>query len=279
MFETEDEKIYRYLKTILFAVLLIGSGYFFGTICERVEYAYTLILFPSRELVSLFLWFLLAAGVLLVSAGLVAALLRPVWIGVGAFALAGLAMLLGWRVTVVSSILVLLYFAAASLYVVGVVRGLNERIRFSVHPIGESQGMLLSALLLVACGSLYLGYAAQVEREGFSIPEYYLEMVRKPIEQRIEAEVPAEEREEAIATFREEFQGAIDAFSERTLKPYERFIPLGLAAAIFTSLMTITHLLAWVPTVVLRLVFPLLTALGVTEIVRETQEVQRLVIG
>jgi len=156
---------------------------------------------------------------------------------------------------------------------------MNERIRFSVHPISEGQGMLLMALTLVACGSLYLGYAAHIEREGFSMPESYTEMFMEQMEKQIEARVPEEERQEAVAKFREEFRHATDEFFERTVKPYERFIPLAMAVGLFMSLVTLTRLLAWVPTMVLSIIFPLLTALGVTRVVSETREVQRLVIG
>ena len=268
----------KWLKIAFFAALLIGAGYFFGTVCRQIGRAYELILAPSGELLTLLLRFLLAVGALIVSAGLVATLLRPVRVGFIAFALSGLALLLGWQVAVASGILVLAYFLAASIYTVNVARELNERVKFSVRSIDASQRMLLIALVLVACGSLYLGYAAHIEQEGFSLPEFYIEVFMEQMEKQIKAQVPAEERQEAVAKFREEFQRVVDEFFERSVKPYERFIPLGMAAGVFMSLLTITSLLAWVPTVVLSLVFPLLTASGVTSVVSETQEVQRLVI-
>jgi hypothetical protein len=188
-------------------------------------------------------------------------------------------MLLGWQITLGSVILILVYFLAASLYAVGVARELDERIRFSVRPISEGQGMFLIALILVACGSLYLGCAAYIEREGFSIPEFYIEMFMKPIEKQIEAQVPAGEREETLARFRNEFRRAVDESLERTVKPYEQFIPLAVAASLFMPLVTISRLLAWVPTMFLSIVFSLLKALGVIKVVSETREVQTLVIG
>ena len=269
----------KWLKVTFFAALLVAAGYFFGTICWHVGRAYELILYPSGQLLNLLLWFLLALGILAAIAGLVAALLRPVWIGIVAFALSGLAMLLGWQMTLESGILILVYLLAASVYAVGVARELNQRIRFSVRSIGEGQGMLLMALILVACGSLYVSYAAHIEREGFSVPESYVEMLREQIEKQIEARVPAEQREEMVAGFREEFQSATDGFFESTVKPYEQFIPLAIAAGLFTSLVTITRLLAWVPTVLLSIVFPLLKVLRVTKVVSETREVQTLTIG
>ena len=82
-----------------------------------------------------------------------------------------------------------------------------------------------------------------------------------------------------MARFRNEFRRAVDEFFERTVEPYEQFIPLAVAASLFVPLVTISRLLAWVPTMFLSIVFSLLKALGVIKVVRETREVQTLVIG
>jgi hypothetical protein len=174
-------------------------------------------------------------------------------VGFIAFALSGLAMLLGWQVTMVSGLLVAVYLLAACIHTVGVARELAERIRFSVHSISAGQGMLLMSLVLVACGSLYMGYAAHVEQEGFSLPEVYVEAFMEQLEKQIEARVPPEEREKVVGEFRE-------------------------AAGLFMPLVTITRLLAWVPTAILSLVFRLLAVSGVTQVLYETQEVEKLVI-
>jgi ABC-type multidrug transport system fused ATPase/permease subunit len=267
----------KWLKVAFLAALLIGAGYFFGMVCKQIDQAYELILSPSIQLLNLLLWFLLALAAVMTSAGLVAALLRPVWVGIIAFALSGLAMLLGWQVTVGSGVLVLVYLIATAVYAVGVAKELNQRIRFSVRPISEGQHVLLTTLVLVACGSLGLGYATHIEQEGFSIPESYTEKFGELIEEQIMARTPAEQHEEAVAEFREEFQHAVDKFSEN-IKPYEQFIPLLMAGSVFTPLLTIVNLLAWAPIVILKVVFFLLKALRVTKVVVETQEVQRLII-
>ena len=275
---SEGKKMSKRLKTVLFAALLVGAGFFFGTICRQIGHAYELILAPSGELLTLLLWFLLAVGAVAVSAGLVTALVRPVWVGFIAFALSGLAMLLGWQVAIVSGILVVVYLLAACAYVEGVVKELSERIRFSMRAIRAGQRILLMALALVACGSLYMGYAAHIEQEGFSLPEVYTEVFMEQLEKQIEARVPAEEREEAVSEFREGFQRIVDEFVEQEVKPYEWLIPLVVAAGLFMPLVTIIGLLTWVPTAILSLVFRLLTVLGVTKVVSEIQEIEKLVI-
>jgi hypothetical protein len=269
----------KWLKGAFLAALLLGAGYFFGTVCKQVGNAYELLLTPSEGLLNLLLWVLLALGAMAVTAGPVAALLRPVWVGMVAFALSGLTLLLGWQVTPASGVLALVYILVAFLYVVSVASELKERIQFSVRPVSEGQGMLLIALILVACGSLYIGSAQRIEQEGFSIPEPYIQLSMEQIEKQIETQVPPEQRLEALAQFRTEFRRAVDEFFERTVKPHEQFIPLAIAAGLFMSLLTFTRLLAWIPTLFLRAVFSLLASLGVTKAVSETHEVQRLVIA
>lgn len=270
----------KWLKFTFFTIPLIGTGYFFGTICRQIGQAYDLILSPSGELLYLLLWLLLSLGGLMVASGLVAALLRPLWIGVIAFILSGLAMLLGWRqVTIGNGILILGYLLVAFFYSFVVVRELNERIKFSVRSISEGQNILLMVLILVICGSLYFGCVSRIEQEGFSPPQFYIKMFMEQMEKQIEARVPAKERQEVITQFRKEFQRTVDEFFKSTVKPYERFIPLAIIAVLFMPLVTITRLLVWVPTLLMSIIFSLLKAMGAVKLISETREVQRLVIS
>ncbi|TET80783.1 MAG: hypothetical protein E3J37_10510, partial [Anaerolineales bacterium] len=236
----------KWLKTLFFTILIIGAGYFFGTICKQIDQAYELILAPSLELLILMLWLLLALGLLLVSAGLVATLLRPIWVGFIAFALSGLAILLGWYIAPINGILAFVYVLAGIAYTRSVDGQLNQQIKFSVRPISQCQGILLTTLILVACGSLFLGYREHIEREGFSIPDSYVELIMELMEKQIVARVPIGGGE-VVVQFREEFQRSIDGFIDGTVKPYERFIPLAMALGLFMPLVTITGLLTWVP--------------------------------
>jgi hypothetical protein len=107
----------KWLKMASLAALLIGTGYFFGTICRQIGLAYELILAPSRELINLLLQFLLALIAMGITAGLVATLLRPIWAGVFAFILSGLAILLGWQVTTGNSILLVLIYVLIAFFI------------------------------------------------------------------------------------------------------------------------------------------------------------------
>lgn len=278
MSKDENKNIGKWSKISFFIIPLIGAGYFFGTICKQVGQSYDLILSPSKELLTLLLWFLLALFAVIVTSGLIATLVRPIWTGIIAFALSGLAMLVGWQLTIGNCILVLAYILIATFYTINVKKELNQRIKFSISPISEGSAILSTVLIIVACGSLYFGYSEYIKEEGFSIPEFYTEKLMEQMEKRVGEELSPLQRRLAIAELRGELDKMINDFTEK-IKSYEKFIPLAISLGIFMPLVTINRLLYWIPAGILSIIFSLLKALKVTKIVSETREVERLLLG
>jgi hypothetical protein len=198
--------MHRELKSAVFAVLLIVASYYFGSVCERIGQGYGLILSPSGETLDLALRLLLAMGAVAITAGLVAALVRPRWACFLIFALSALAMLLGWELKASGGVLTVAYFIASLIYVERIAGELNDRLHFSVRPISQSQRILISTLIIVACGSFYFGYAAEIEREGFSIPPALVEMVVERMEKEVVKFLPADLGEVALTSIRDQFE-------------------------------------------------------------------------
>ena len=179
----------------------------------------------------------------------------------------------------------LVYVVASLLYAGRVIAELNNRVRFSVGPVAQSQTILLTTLAAVACASLYLGCAAQIEREGFSLPptarDAVTRMVMMPIERRIEGQagLTQDEKERILAEVRVEMERQWLEPMEETLRRYEPFVPVGIAGVLFMSLVSIARLLSWLPALVLGIVFLLLSALRVVHVATETREVERLTLG
>jgi len=333
--------MHKELKSAVFAVLLIAASYYFGDVCERIGQGYGLILSPSGETLHLALRLLLAMGAVAVAAGLVAALVRPLWASFVVFGLSALAMLLGWELKASGGLLAAAYFIASLIYAERIARELNDRLRFSVGPISQSQSILTMTLLIVACGSFYFGYAAEIAREGFSIPPVLVEMAVERMEKEVGGLLPADlgeaavtrfrdefervlkemekevanhlpaaqaetvmaefrrqfekvldemekeagerlqnvERDAIVAEFREQFESTLVELVEKAIKPYERWIPLVFAISLFSLLVTITGLLSWIPILALKVIFPLLAVLGVTEVAAETRVVRRMTLG
>jgi hypothetical protein len=268
----------KWVKIAFFTILHIGVGYFFGRICTQMNVAYELILVPSSELLTLLLRFLLALGALLVTAGLIAALLRPMGIAIAAFVLSGLGLLIGWRISILTGAFALIYVLAGVFYTMGVDREMKERIRFSVRSISPGQMVLTMALILVACGSLYMGTKDYIDREGFSLPESYIDLILDQMEKQMKLPEIEGEGDQVVTELREEIRQNLENFINEKLMPYEAYIPLGLSIGIFMSLLTISGVLLWVPMLFLGIIFSLFGVLGVTRVVSEIREVQRVVL-
>ncbi len=266
----------KLVKPVIFIVLLIAASCFLGNICNQIGQLGDTIFSPSMDTLSPFLWLLLALALVAITAGLVATLVRPLWMCFIAFALSSLAVLFIWGLNLISIVLAVIYLLAGLLYSQGVAEGLNERINFSVRPIQDNQKILLIVLIIAACALFYSGYAEQIEREGFTTPPFVIDMVVEIAEGQIEgsADLTPQEKEQVIAEFREQFEQQV----EDLIKPYQQFIPIGIAVMLLSILMTILSLLSWLPILILSAIFAILGACHVTKVVTETQEVKRVTI-
>ncbi len=267
----------RWLKIGFLAALLIVAGFFFGVICRQLGQAYSLLLAPSWDLLTLLLKILGAALALAVCAGLVATLLRPIGLVWIAFLLSAVAMLIGWmEFSLISGILALVYLLVGSLYAGGVAREMARRIAFSESSARVGQGLFLTALALVVAGSIYASFAAHIEREGFTVPRSYIQELEQLLEGQVGGVIPEVVREDVLDSFRESFETTLDGYIEDLLKPYEDYIPVVIAFSILLTLLPIMRLVSWVSGLVLSVVFALFKALGFTRVVHETVEVQKL---
>ena len=266
----------KLVKSVIFILLLIAASCFLGNICNQIGQLGDTIFSLSMDTLYLFLWLLLALTLVAITAGLVAALVRPLWMCFIAFALSGLAVLFIWGLNLISLVLAVIYLLAGLLYSQGVAKGLNERINFSVRPIRDNQTILLIVLIIAACALFYSGYSAQIESEGFTTPPFVIDMVMEIAEGQIEgsANLTPQEKEQAITEFREQFEQQV----EDMIKPYQRLIPIGIAVSLLSILITILSLISWLPILILGAIFAILAACHVTKEVTETREVKRLTI-
>ncbi len=269
----------RITKIVVFGALLAGAGGFFGLVLRWAGDGWEHLIPPTWDALYLGIWFLGALSAVAVTGGLVAMLLRPFWVAATAFAVSALALFLTWEISVVSIIVAVIYLLGGLLYVAGVRREIENRIRFSVRHLLRPQLILLVVLTAIACTSLYFGYAEEIDKEGFSIPEGTVDWVvevadEHVIDRILPAETTPEEREDALTELRDYLEDDI----ESDIEPYEGYIPVGLAAIVFGVLMPATFLISWIPLLILSLAFLLLIHFGVVKKVAKAVEVIRLSI-
>lgn len=271
-----DMRTSKLVKIIIFTALLIAASCYTGYICHRIGQLGDTIFSSSVDTFYPFFWLLLALALVAITAGLVATLVRPLWMCFVAFALSSLGVLFILGLNLIGIVLAVLYLLAGLLYSQGVAKGLNERINFSVRPIKDNQSILLVVLIIAACASFYSGYAAQIEREGLTTPPFIMDMVVGIAEEQFEenADLTPEEREQKIADFRRQFEREL----EDSIEPYLQLVPIGIAVMLLGILVTILSLILWLPTLILAGIFATLAVSHVTRVVTETQEVKRLTI-
>jgi len=275
----------RLAKILGLAVLLSGASFIFGWVCRIVQGECQAHLSASAGFVRSILWFLAAAFALMVAVGLVAALIRPLWASWLACLVSSLTMLLGWRMVPASAIVVAVYLLASLFHVWRVAVELEERIHFSMRALSEGRFLLTIALVAMAAASIYFGAAAYIEREGLSIPPSLKETLLKAIESQVQAQfqaqpdMPAEQKERALADFRREIEEKWIGPVESKLRAYQRFVPPLLALSIFSPLVLVLRLFAWIPNLVIRVLLLLLRLTKVVKVAKETREVERLSLG
>ncbi len=271
-------------KIVVLAILLIAAGFFFGRSCERINQQYHLILLLDRDFLYPLITLLLAVGTVAVIGGLVAVLVRPLWICIVSFATSALAAFIAWELSLASAVAALIYLTVSVLYIRGVGEALNNRLKFSLEPISGSQSILLAGLAVAACTSLYFGYAEEIDERGFAFPPAMTEMIREmtigPMRAQIEAHtnLASEEKDAVLAQMIEGFEEQWMRPMEEMIQPYERFVPLMVAFMLFQFLAVINMLFSWIPIVILAAIFPVLTGIGAVKKVTEMREVERLSI-
>ena len=273
----EGPRVGRVAKTAFFQVLVMASAYWYGLVCHQV-------LWGVDSLLGLVLQVLLALGLLLVAMGVTAVLVRPLGILLLVFALASLTFFLALGPDLASGVMILLFLLVAANYGRQVTDEMENYVRFTLRPVAASQFTVILVLVGITSTTFYQGYAPTLQAEGVIIPPSAIAdllegtlMGRVAIIPGAAAEIPAEAREQ-VRQMAEEQAQQLSTQLQEVLRPYTPLIAAGMALGLFFVLFVSANLLNWVPIFVLRLILAFFAVAGVTHMVTETREVQRIVM-
>lgn len=268
----------KWLKYGVFIFIHLATSYFLGRMCDQLSLSYELIMSPSKELLEMLLFLLLSLGGVIISTGIVTLLMKPLWISAVVFLLSSLAILFGWqRFTIQVGIILLVYFVICCYATHGVNVEQKERIHFSTKPFKDSLSIFSIALLIVACGSIFIGSKDAIDRNGFEIPASYMEIFMDPFKEQALSQVPYIERSQVEEEFEKQMQGMMDGFTEQ-IEPFEKYIPLIIGVMFLTPLLTVNQILSSIWLIVLQVVIKIFTTVGIIEIVTETRDVEKAII-
>ncbi|MFH1484433.1 MAG: hypothetical protein ABIH46_00035 [Chloroflexota bacterium] len=271
-------------KTAVLVAALVVASAVFGQVSGRVYREWEVVFSPGPELLDLAIWVLGTILLVATVAGLFVALVRPFRVIILGLALSGVAMVLMMGMGILSPALGLVYVILGIGYARSVVGELNERLHFSVRPLREEQGTLILALVLLISASFALGYREDAMSGDFIVPPAYkkavMEMIVPHLLFGIESQIGPGAGERA--TRQEEVKREMEGFwaeIEKMLQPYAEFVPVVLGLLALGAVKFVLGFLLWLPPLVLSVIFPLLKAAGVTQVVTETREMERLTLG
>lgn len=268
----------KWLKYGIFISIHLATSYFLGRMCDQLSLSYELIMSPSKELLEMMLFLLLSLGGVIISAGIVALLMKPLWAAVIAFLLSSMSIIVGWqRFTIQVGIILLVYFIICCYASHCVHAEQKERIRFSTKPFKNSLGLFSIAILIVACGSIIIGSKDVIDRSGFEIPTSYLEIFMDPFKEQALSQVPYNEQSQVEKEFEKQMQGMMDGFTEQ-IEPFEKYISLIIGVMFLMTLLNINQILSSIWLLVLQGVIKVFIAVGIIKIVTETRDVEKAII-
>lgn len=267
------------LKIGLLTLPLVAAGWFFGTVCRRMEANHLLLVFAGWDGLSLLGCLVLALALLALTSGVVSLLFRPLWIAAVALLLSGLALFFSWGVNVRHVWPTLLFVVAALSHAAITQADVGRRIRFSIISVSASQLGFIVVLLSVAVVAFYTGAAGYIQVEGFSVPERYSEQFAERLAAGAAAPFPTLMQEQVYKTVRSSAAQLLTEELRRLMEPVAPYVPIMAALALFLSLLVVCYALSWLILPVLWLAFVLFKAIGVTRIAVETAEVERVVLS
>lgn len=275
-----------WIKVSVFIALFMGSAFYFGVVIERIGTSFDITPPYGDSLLSLFISFLLALSAMIISAGLVAGLLRPLWIAALASGLSGVGMLLGWEISVFSVLSALGFALITLLYIFTTQKELDGHLRFTSKLVNKKNMLLLMTLVVILCGNLYVQYTEFVRDRKISeddlrtLTQTIQEGFQKQFIDLFAPKSSESEKKQMMEKLEKQFelQKNIRIGLDQIVEISKEYLPAVLAFIVFATLIQIVLLFR----LFFYLIFPsFFFLLKITKVVREKTQVveaKRLVL-
>jgi hypothetical protein len=276
-------KMSSLVKIAAFILLLMGAHVLLGMACSMVQNRYEDLFPPTSASLDLVLCVFGSILLCALIGGLVAALVRPVWVIALGFCLSSLAMLVAWGINIYTAIAALVYCLISIGFSITVVNEIKARLNFSIKPIQQGQNLLLFGLALMIGVSFALGFQEAGKQSGELFPSAYKERITDLITSRVEAQLEDQagigQNESAMVL--QGMQQGVDkvmAQADTLLEPYAAYVPFIVGLLLVWILFPLLGILGFLPLRLLSGIIPLLKGIGVTHEVVEQVEARRLVL-
>jgi hypothetical protein len=271
-------------KTTVLILLLLASAWFFGSICERIQKEYLTTIIAGKDIIGFGINLIVATTLLCITIGMAVTLIRPIWITIIGLALAAPAMMIGWEFTPKAAIISLSFAVITIMYTSSVQRKLNNQITFSLHPLFDSQKLLMMALTAVMCACFAFGYYEDATKNNFSIPPSTRETINKFLldstKQAVEKQTPEVKKEivnKAMETAQKQYDEMWNNL-ETQIKPQIQNVAIFIGVMLFFTIYAVMIILGLLILFILEIIFPLLKITRFTKFETEMRQVKKLTL-
>lgn len=272
------------VKTTVLILLLLASAWFFGSICERIQKEYLTTIIAGKDIINFGINIIVASALFCITIGMAVTLIRPIWVTLISLALTAPAMMIGWEFTPKAAIISISFAIIAIMYTSSVKRKLDNQITFSLHPLFDSQKLLMMALTAVMCASFAFGYYEDATKNNFAIPPVARETMNKFLldstKQAIEKQTPGIKNEQvnkAMETAQKQYDEMWNNL-ETQMKPQIQNVSIGIGLILFFTIYTVMIILGLMMLFILEIIFPLLKITRFTKFETEMREVKKLTL-
>jgi hypothetical protein len=263
----------------LLEIPLLLAVYLNGMVIRFMEAFYADVLDNALLAVVLILALLGTMLFLVVAAGTLYQLLRPIGLCVLAAAASSVALILGWGFSPWSAAGGMVFLVYGCYFALSLDRETKEWIHFSPSKIGTLTALLLTGVCIAASISVYKGAAERVVREGFELPEPVWVILVDSAQKYFTSLEP----EVLQGTDMVPLSGNVDAILRGMISnlviPYLEWLPFAYASLFFLGLERLQRLMAGLGGQLLRGVFPILFALGMAKRAQEAPRAERIIPG
>lgn len=285
-FRSNKPDIGYIIKTTVCIAVFLASMVFFSLMCKTLVDNYVFLIAPTMKIT---VPWLIEVGVsvllILITLGIVAVLVRPVWLAIATLAVGSILYPLIAGGGYIQWILAAVSCAALSFgYLYFVARQIKNQINFSAHPLGEKKMILCFLFALLIAVSVGLGYSVDSARRNYIIaPEikalaqdYMISQANKVIVKQY-PKATAKQKEAAVENVKKNMKKTFDDV-EKNLQQYKSLLPVIFGAIAFMIFQMVLIFVAIIGSIFTMLIFSLLQSTNFARTITETREVKHLTL-
>ncbi|MBI4994689.1 hypothetical protein HZC21_03530 [Candidatus Peregrinibacteria bacterium] len=201
-------------------------------------------------------------------------LLRPFWIAISVYGLGAIlyAFIVGFSIA--AWIAAAVFLVSLILYLFFEIGQLNNQIKFSTHPLGDKKILICSLLAMMISVALGIGYYQDSIKRNYVVPPetktFILQQVMKGVEKQKQKQAAVKQIEEKLKTMIND--------AEKSLKPYQKYIPIALGILSFLLFQIVLFFISFISAIFIPLVFWLLKVTHFAHTAVEKRKTQHLTL-